>query len=380
MATSPPIQVPAHSYDDSAVSVVVANRNSTDPRPGAFFDSDFSAASPVYFHVLGGGKIFGVFSQRWHSVTLPTDAVDPILFGEYTVDTNPSWAIFDGANGHHLSVPGQYGVNPPTGIASDRTLMGACSRTNTYLYLLQSATVSGESFGVVSHYHINSVTWQVNLIGEDKLSSVIVGDETVVFDLGIKYNSIYLTFVGRDSQDRLYLARKNWGHIGQVPKVEYQSDKGWSEDHTKLVPLRTPSGPLTSVGPVSFADYRGRAYMAVVLEDAGEMSAQVYSSSGLWDLWTPLKNPYYLGTQGTSYLGGTAYLQPALRANPPIVSSSAVTGIPLVYAKKKISGDNAGIDISWDLWPISNNSVPAISGESSLAVTADKTADSVVVS
>lgn len=378
MATSPPIQVPAHSYDDSAVSVVVANRNSADPRPGAFFDSDFAAASPVYFHVLGGGKVFGVFSERWYSAA--TDSSDPILFSDYAVDANPSWAIFDGANGHHLSVPGQYGINPPTGISPDRKLMGACSRTNSYLYLLQSATVSGETFGIVSHYHINPVTWQVNLLGEDKLSNVSVGEETVIFDLGVKYNSIYLTFIGRDSQNRLYLARKNWGHIGQVPKVEYQSDKGWSEDHSKLVPLRTPTGTLTSAGPVSFADYRGRSYMAVVLDDAGEMSAQVYSSGGLWDSWTPQKNPYYLGTQGTSYLGGTVYLQPALRANPPVVSSSAVTGIPLVYAKKKTSGDNAGIEIVWDLWPISNNSVPVISGEASLNVMTTETADSVVVS
>lgn len=368
MATSPPIQVPVHSYDDGAVSVVVANRSSTDSRPGAFLDTDFSAVAPVYFHALGGGKFLGVFAERWHSVT--RHDTDPNLFTDYAVDSEPSWAIFDGSNGHRLNIAGHYGLNPPTKVSVEsRVLTGACGRTNTYLYLMQSATANADTFGVISHYHINTVTWQVNLVGEEKLSNVSVGEETVIFDLGVKYNAIYLTFVGRDSQNRLYLARKNWGHIGQAPKkMEYQTDKGWTEDPSRLVPLRTPAGALTSVGPVSFADYRGRAYMSVVSEESGEMSAQVYSSCGLWDAWTPLKNPYYLGTQGTSYMGGTAYLQPSLRANSSMVSASAITGIPMVYATKNISGSDTGIDLTWDLWPISSNAVPVIGAGAELSV------------
>jgi hypothetical protein len=376
MATTAPNQIPSGSYDGGAVSVVVSNRSSSDPRPGAFFDQNFAAAAPVHFHELDDKKFLGLFSRRWYGSSRPTDATDPNLFSSYTEDNSPSWAIFDGSNGNHLSIPGQYGINPPTGISCDsRVLVGACSRANSYLYMLQSYTVSGTKFGVVSHFHIDPNTWQVNLVGEEKISSIVVGAETIVFDRGIKHNVSYLHFAGRDSLNRVYLARKNWGFAGKALKTEYQSDKGWTEDPLKIKPLKTSGGYLTSAGPIGFGEYRGKVWASVVGNNSGVMTAQFYTSSGLWDAWTPENRPYPLGTEGTSYLGGTAYLQPMLRAHPSRLSPSCVTGIPLLYVTKKASGGNTAIDITWDLWPVpAQSATRKFTSEAMLKVTSATTA------
>jgi hypothetical protein len=238
--------------------------------------------------------------------------------------------------------------------------------------MLQSYTVSGTKFGVVSHFHIDPNTWQVNLVGEEKLSNIVVGSETIVFDRGIKYNLSFLHFAGRDSLNRVYLARKNWGFAGKVPTTEYQSDKGWTDDPSKITPLRTPGGYLTSAGPISFGEYRGKIWASVVKNSSGAMTAQLYTSSGLWDTWTPDNNPYALGTEGTSYLGGTAYLQPMLRANPSRLGPSCITGIPLLCTTKRASGGNTAIDIAWDLWPvIAQNANRIFTSEAVLEVTSD---------
>lgn len=370
-------QVPPSSYDDSAVSVAVADRSTTDYRAGAFFTEDFAAVSPVYFHNLGGGKFFGIFAQRWHTATRPSNVSDPNLFNSYTVDSEPSWAIFDGVNGNRYAIPGQSPTNPDTDISYDtRSVVAACSRTSNYLYLLQSFTESGSTFGVVSHFHISPLTGEVNLVGEQSIPNVVTADEQMVtFNRGVKYNITYLTFVGTDSSGKIYYARKNWGSIGRLGKIEYQSDKGWTEDYSKIAPLKTSGGYLTTAGPVSFADYRGKTWISTVKNDGGTMTAQLYVSSGaLWDVWTPDHHPYPLGTQGTTYMGGTAYLQPMLRANASAVAPSCVTGIPLVYATKVISGDNSSIKINWDLWPIKSSGLPSTSSEASLSVNSESTA------
>lgn len=376
MATSASIQKPDTSYDANAVSIVVSDRSSSDARPGSFFSSDFAAVSPVHFHPLGDGKVMGVFAKRWHGATRPENSNDPNLFEDYEVDELPSWTIFDQSNGNHYSIPGQSGINTPaSGTYSSRVAVGGCSRTNSYVYLLQSVVKGGVTSGLISHYHINPVTWQVNLLGEEELASVQLGSETVTFNLGVKHNITYLTFVGKNSLGQLFLARKNWGFIGSPGAVEYQGERGWSEDPSNLFPLKSSSGFLTSAGPVSMAEHQKRTFMSVVEEDDGEMSARIYTSVGLWDAWSPLNHPYPLGTQGSSYLGGTAYLQQALRANPLLLSTSGLNGIPLVYALKRTSEGGAAISIKWDLWPIT---VPgasrSIAGDASLDASVAPTA------
>ncbi len=376
MATYAFNQVPLNSHDDSAVSVAVSNRSATDSRPGAFFSGDFAAVAPVHFHALGGGKFFGIFAQRWYAITRPSNASDPNLFDSYEVDSQPSWAIFDGINGNAYPIPGQSPINPETEIPYDtRSVVSACSRTNNYLYLMQSYTKSGNTFGVISHFHISPVTGEVNLVGEDTIPTVVVGGETITFNRGVKHTITYLNFVGTDSTGKVYYARKNWGWIGRSTKIEYQSDKGWTEDYSKLVPLKTSDGGyLTTAGPVSFADYRGKTWISTVKNNSGTMTAQLYVSSGsLWDVWKPDNYPYPLGTVGTTYLGGTAYLQPMLRANATAVPPTCVTGIPMVIATKVISGDNEGINLSWDLWPIKSSGVSSSSSGGSLSVNAEST-------
>lgn len=377
MATSPPDQIPESSCDASAVSIVVSNRSMTDPRLGAFANDDFAAFSPVYFQQLTANKFLGVFSQRWYDATLPANPTNPNLFSSRSIDSAPSWAIFDGANGNHYEIEGHYGFNPPTRIGNTgRTLIGACSRTNTYLYLLQSFTnnvtvdgiVTAVTFGVVSHYHINPVTWQVSLLTEDTIPSVTLDSgATVTFNKGIKYENPYVVFYGSDSSGNLYCARKNWGRIGStIYPMEYQSDRGWGTSSSSLMPLKSTNGTnLTTAGPVSVITYHKNSYMSVVKNNSGQISAQVYCSKGLFDPWRPVNAPYSLGTSGTTYLGGTAYFQPALQPHPSLAS---VGGVPIVYSTKAVSGSNQGISISWDLWSPGRYHIDA-----ALAITATRT-------
>lgn len=376
VSTYAPDQIPSGSYDNSAVSIVVANRNPSDPRKGMFFDSEFAVASPIYFQDLGNGKFFGIFSERWHTVSRASDASDSNLFDSHVVDYTPSWTIFDGASGHRTSIPGHYGNTPPSNIPCDsRSVVGACSRANYYLFMLQRYIVSDQSFGVVSHFHINPVTFEVNLLGEEKIPSVVVGEDLIVFDQGIRYDSAYLNVAGRDSMGRIYMARKNWGDVGRPGGFEYQSEKGWIQDPASfpsddprsqriIAPLRASRGELISAGPVSFADYRGRTWISVVnhtvvTEGEGEAavttteaSAQIFMSRGLWDAWTPMGLPYDLGVVGSTYLGGTLYFQPGLRINAARFSDFSVTGIPVVYSVKRVVDDAEAMDINWELFPV----------------------------
>jgi hypothetical protein len=382
--------VPETSYDSAGISIVMSNRSATDPRLGSFFDGDFDAAVPIHFQRLEGDRFMGVFSERWSSGVRPTNPADPNLFATYTIDTKPSWAIFDAVNGNHYQIPAQEGLNPPTRIeGNDRTATAACSRTNTYLYLLQrfSGDQSSPSvpFSAVSHYQINTVSWQVNLLTEEKIPSVlvggnvvgdrVVGGKTVLFDRGIHCGETFLSFVGADSTGVLYLARKNWGYVGRSPGaiyetspfIEYQTDKGWTQDASKAVSLKAFDGtPLTSVGPVDLTEVRGKTYMSVVENDGqGNVSAQVYVSRGLYDSWRPEGTPYSLGVLGTTYLGGTLYFQPNLRATGNRDASS----VPFNYATKVVSGENRAIKISWDIWPHR-----VMSADTSLEVIADASA------
>lgn len=361
MSTSPLNQVPENSYDSTGVSIVVSDRSATDPRPGAFFDPDFAAVSPIHFQKLDGSKVIGVFSERWSNGVRPVDSQDPNLFATRTVDTEPSWAIFDGATGYHYPIPGQQGFNPPTRIKYDtRIATGACSRINSYLYVLQRLTYGGYAFSVVSLYHINPVSWQVNLLAEEKIPSAVIGGKQVVFDRGIHYGDTFLTFFGADTDGVLYVARKNWGYVGRntglyqtAANIQYQTAKGWTEDPLGMVSIKDSGGmPLTSVGPVDLADFRGKVWISTVKNDGGNMSAQVYASRGLYESWAPENDPYALGTLGSTYMGGTVYFQPTLRAHPAAVATGTITGIPLVYATKVISGGNQAIELTWDLWPI----------------------------
>lgn len=375
MPTSAPDQVPAHSYDDGAVSISVSNRSATDPRPGAFFDGDFSAVSPVHFHNLGGGKYLGIFSHRWYGASHSSS--DPNLFSSYEVDSSPSWIIFDGKNGHHVSIPSHGGVGVTTNVPSDtRFVTGACSRSSNYLYVLQSCSLGGVSFGVMSHYHINNVTDNVNLLAEEVMAGVAVDGETVVFDRGLWCSTTHLNLVGRGSvSGNMFLARKHWGRIGQPTQREYQSARGWFTGSSRAVPLHDFNGAvLTTAGPVSVTEYQGKTWMSVVRDDSGDKSAQVYSSAGLWDGWAPQGQPYPLGNAST-YLGGTAYFQPSLRPNRSMVGQTSLSGVPIVSSVKAVSGGDEGISINWDLWPIPiANGSRVVSSEASLGVSSSPSA------
>jgi hypothetical protein len=340
------------SYDVAGVSTIFSTRTTSDSRPGAFFDADFSAVVPTYFHQMDQEHYLGLFSRRWYGATRPTNATSHNFFSAYSIDASPSWAIFNASNGHHLPIPGQFGINPPTAVPySSRVLVGACSKGSVYLYMLQSYNASGETFGVVSLFNTNSDVWNVNLVGEEKIPNIVVGSEKIIFDRGIRCTDTHLNFAGRDSLNRVYLARKEWGFVGKFLKFEYQSEAGWTEDPLKIKPLKTPTGDLVSAGPISFCNYGGKVWASVVVDNSpAAMGAQVYGCRGMWEAWVPENLPYSLG-QGTSYIGGLCF-QPMLRADPSKVGETCTTAIPLTYATVQTTGSNSALNVSWDLWPV----------------------------
>lgn len=368
MSTAPSVQVLSTSFDAQGVSIVTANKSLTNPRPGVVYNPvNFATGVPVYFHPLGGNQVLGLFSQRWYSATASVTA--PQAFTAHSVDSLPSWVVLNATTGNLSPVGGLGGsFNPPMTAAYDtRVLTGACSRSTSYVYLLNTVVKSSVTSAVVQHFGINNVGVAA-LLAEETIPTITIGGHQVLFNQGVQYNTPFLIFAGTDTNGKVFLARNNWGKIGQrsgTPKIlmgqamagnlwEYQTAKGWSSDPTAAVALTTPTGTLISKGPCSFGEYRDRIWMSTVQISGSEVTSVIYVSKGLYDPWSPAGAPISLGTTST-WLGGTAYLQQTLQANPTnsIVTSPAnVSAFPYITAVKSVVGDETSIVLTWNLWPI----------------------------
>lgn len=369
MSTSPVDQVPSTSFDAQGVSVVTANKSLVDPRAGVVYNPvNFATGVPVYFHPLGDNQFLGLFSQRWYGAT--PSVIAPQAFTAYSVDHLPSWAILNASSGNLAPVGGQGGsFTPPMKAAYDtRVLTGACSRSTSYVYLLNAVVKGLVPSAVIQHFHVNTVG-VANLLAEETIPSVTIGGNDVLFNLGVQLNTPYLIFAGSDPDGNVFLCRNNWGKIGQLaapPKVlfgqakagnvwEYQTARGWSADPTSAVPLISTTGTLISKGPCAFGVYRDRTWLSTVQISGSSVSSVVYVSKGLYDPWKPDGAPVSLGTT-TTYLGGTVYLQQTLQANstnPIVTSPNNVTAFPYITAVKLVAGLETSIVLNWNLWPIS---------------------------
>jgi hypothetical protein len=370
VSTSPVVQIPTTSLDANGVSIVAGPKSLLTQQAGQIFNpTTFAAGVPVYFHPLGGQRFVGLYSQRWYGAT--SIATDPNYYSAYSVDSNPNWIGFDGTMGSTFQVSGQAGFNPPTNTPGTLTLTAGASRSNTYIYTLNTVVNGSNTTALVQNFHVANVG-SVRLIAEETIPNATVGGSTVLFNQGLEFSTPYLYYAGTNSSNQVFLARKNWGAVGQsgppptrltAPKGTsppgsswtYQTSTGWSGDNTQAMPLKTVGGIMTSVGPISFGSYRDRTFISTVHVSGSTVTGQVYVSRGLYDTWQPVGSPIALGTIGTTYLGGGVQLQPALQASPTnvIVTSAAnVTAIPYVTAVKATVSGNSSIVVTWGLLPV----------------------------
>ncbi|QDH91808.1 hypothetical protein SEA_PHRAPPUCCINO_133 [Mycobacterium phage Phrappuccino] len=335
-------QTSATSLDADGITEVTATRTDGMGHRGIIYDAEtLAAAVPVHFHPLTPGRYLMAFAERWHGA-IPSES-DPGAFTDYARDLTPGWIIVGASGtrtppGRGMAIPGATGQ-----------LTAACSRGNTYLYVLTSSLDGLQA-------RVQLFRWS-----PDRDIVVAVSEEilprvgNVVFDLGLFLTGTQLTFVGSDRlTGQLFFARKPWGRIGanrtamrgqdrseiDDPSWQYYTGTGWSRDPGELAPL-----PMTSHGPVSMAAYRDTIYLAVVGEQEDERLGQVWASTK-GRPYRSVGEPVSLGTTGEGYVGAGLQLQPQLRAQASELS------IPYVTTVHEIDGDAHRLNTSWGLWQV----------------------------
>lgn len=376
MASGPLQQIPSTAVDAAGLSVSTSLKSATDSRPGHVWNPlNFAAAVPVYFQPttntsLGGQDFLMLSSQRWTAATVAAD--NPGAYTAYTADTTPNWVLVNAASGLVTAI--NSGLDIPMKTTNDaRTLTGAASRGVDMLWTLNSVTQGSDTVAVVQHFNINMVINTVILRGEETIPVGTHDSDTIVFCAGIQLNSTttpYLYVYGTDSSHQVYAARKAWARVGYVgtstspldSQWEFGNGTGWTTDSTALQPIQTVSGPLTSLGPLSFANYTmhraqrgmrnaptGYSFVSAVAGSGSARSAQIYSSLG-GRPWQPSGAPIALGTSGTTYLGGTLQLQGHVGPNPAMINAStSATAIPYVSSVLSTSGGDSSIVQNWGL-------------------------------
>lgn len=311
MATYSVRQVLPRSVDTAGVSISTATADTTDPRRGQLYTpATLAAACPVWFHPLPDGYYLGLFSRRLHSAVVDTTQPNgPLRYSTVTETTTPSWAVFDPTTGARVQV-----ADIPTDVLGDRTLTAAVSRNN-YLFVL--STIGQDA--LVQHFRV----------GPRSEALVLQGEEIMPAGLGLGlYADRNDLWVFGAKNDKLALAVKNWGRIGQTGAWRYRTADGWSENSADLAVL---PGDIPASGPVGVAQFRDRFYLTVPVHADGLWSAKTYTSRSIDSRWVvhPFTAP--LGTDAT-YCGGTVQLQPQLALTPGYTSTATARGETVLTA------------------------------------------------
>jgi len=382
VSTSPLQQIPSTAIDAAGLSITTAIKSPIDPRPGAIYEPvNLAAAAPVHFHPttspsLGGTNFLMLNNQRWTAATLST--THPGYYSAHTADNNPNWVQVNAATGGVTAINSGYEI--PMSTANDsRTLTAAASRGNDMFWTLNSVTQDSNTVAVVQHWHNNTAVNTVNLRGEETIPTATNGaeDDPIVFSSGIQWSSTttpYMYVYGTGSTtNNVYMARKKWARVGYVGTPTNQLDTqwevytgtGWSPDPTTAGAVMTTSGPLTSVGPLSFAHHgiqrgqramttglTGYNFVATVVAAGSARSAQIYSSLG-GRPWQPTGSPVSLGTAGITYLGGTLQFQGPVGPNPTMIDpANSSSAVPYVTSVLTTSGGDSSIVNTWGLMQV----------------------------
>jgi hypothetical protein len=332
MATFSVRQVPPQSVDTAGVSIATTTLDTLDPRPGQVYNpTSLAAGEPVWFHPLTDNRFVALFSRRLHTATLASPQPGgPLVYSAATETTTPCWAVIDPASGVMTGL-----ADIPTETEGVRVLSAAASRGN-YLFVL--SRIGDEA--LLQHFRVGT--------GQ---AMILQGEEIVPGGLGlglyIERNDLW---VFGPTDGKLTLARKNWGRIGQVDspnpflRWRYRTTRGWSFDVDDLAPV---GGDIPTSGPVSVARHRMRYYLVmpvytppVAAVPATATKPAVPAVPGHWDAktwtsrlidsrWAP--HPFTVPLGGdTTYLGGTAYLQPQLALTAGQTSTPTTRGVTVL--------------------------------------------------
>lgn len=350
MSTTPSTIVPINAIDASGLSVVTSPPSPTDPRAGAIFSPPtLAAGAPVWFHPLKDGRFIMVMNRAWSAAT-PVGGMAGV-FSSFT-ETLSCWAIVSGTSGI-VTMP-SVGLQIPvsTKNVSAYTTTGAASRPQDLLWVLHTATVSGQRQGILQSWNV-APNGTLSTSGEEVLPST----PTVVFDKGVDFNGKTMIHVyGTDSAGNLYRIRKHFGRVGynqtkpnQVTNTtglswQYYTGTGWSDNVADLAPMQAG---LTSVGPVSFGFWRTQTILATVGVD-GVLRKGLFWTANAGRDWKQAGEAIDLGsTSDGSYLGAGLMLQNQVGAGT-VGSAGANAAIPYVSTKRGSSGGNS-LSNSWGL-------------------------------
>jgi hypothetical protein len=374
MSTSPLQQIPSTAVDVAGLSVSTLIKSPTDPRPGHIYDStNLAAAVPIHFHPttnpsMGGNNYLMLNSQRWTSAMVST--TNPGAYTAYTPISVPNWVQVNAATGARTTINSGFEI-PMTTPNTSRTLTAASSRGTDLFWTLNSVVNGSETSAVVQQWHNNTVINTINLRGEETIPQGTNGSDTVNFSAGLQWSSTtapYMYFYGTGSSThQVYMARKSWSRVGHTgtptrpldTQWEFFNGRGWVTDATALQPIQTASGPLVSVGPLSFGHYGmtraqsgmrnnavGYNFMSTVQASGTARSAQIYSSLG-GRSWQTVGSPISLGTAGSTYMGGTLQLNGHVGPNPDMVTGA--TALPYCYTLMQTSGGASSLQVNWGL-------------------------------
>lgn len=322
---------------------------------------------------MGGTNFLMLNSQRWTAATVST--THPGAYSAFTPSNNPNWVLVNAATGHRTTI--NSGFDIPMKTANDaRILTAAVSRGNDMLWTLNSVTQGENMVAVVQHWHNNTAINTVNLRGEETIPTATNADETdpILFSSGAQWSSTttpYMYFYGTGgTTNNVYMARKKWARVGYVGTATQQLDTqwefytgtGWGHDPTQAGAVMTTSGPLNSLGPLSFAHYgmqrtqpgmtqglTGFNFVSTVKGSGSDRSAQVYSSLA-GRPWQPVGEPVALGAVGSTYMGGTLQFQGIVGPNATMIdAANSASAVPYVTSVLTTSGGDSSIVNNWGL-------------------------------
>jgi hypothetical protein len=311
------------SIDTAGVSIATATRLADKPRQGGIYDpTAFAAGVPIWFHPLNNGRFLGVYSTWWANAVVGT--AGPQAYTSYVQSVEPSWIEFDPVTGQH---------NPraaiPSRLEGDRLITAAWSRGD---YLFTIGTIDGTA---LLQLHRVSDTGEIILQGEETLQQV----GTIEFAFGVWADDQFVNIVGLDTANQVHLMRKRWGRVGNNSDVnwqwEFKGERGWTREPGEIAGLTTPTGPLTSIGAVTYGTLKDREFLAVHQVD----DAKVYVSRKVDPHWFPY----------ATYEAGWVHLQPQLSINRLLLQEGLRSAIPVVTTDFIDTPDASQLLVKWNL-------------------------------
>lgn len=373
MVSSPLRAVHTDSVDLAGLSIATANPSANVQGGTVYSPADLAGFLPVSFVPVGLGNHLMLSSQRWTAATV--SATSPGYYSAYTVSGDPSWFLVSGTTGTRVTINAGPVVPMPTANDS-RTLTGVESRSPHFFYALHDVVNGSTHSAVIQVWLTNTVTDTVTPLGEETVPTGVGGADSIVFSSGLYRSGLYMYLFGAGStSNAVYLARKPWGQLSMTqntnfdstapnPYWEFYTGTGWGTDPEACAPIQTTTGPLTTRGPISVAQY-GMAtsrtsgatkttYMAVATVGASgsARTAEVYTTLG-GRMWEHQESSFPLGSVGSTYMGGTLQFQSMLGVNQSLVDAAvSATAFPYVIAKKASSGSDTQARLTWGAWPV----------------------------